>query len=238
MKVTALLTGRGGSTLKDKNVRKICGQPLLHFPARAARLTSRIDEFYVSSDDEAILQAAHERGYNKIQRPLELSRPDAQHLDVVHHALTQIAERPEILIVLLANAPTIKPQWLDQSLDMLEADPTISAVVPVYKEQDHHPFRATRQGDDGALTTYFDFKDSTPSTNRQDLPTNYFLCHNFWTLNLEKSLFGAPGPLPWAFMGQRVMPLEVPICLDVHEEHDLEKCEKWLQKEWPEPLPK
>ena len=33
----ALLTGRGNNTLKDKNIREVCGKPLLAYPAEAAR---------------------------------------------------------------------------------------------------------------------------------------------------------------------------------------------------------
>ena len=32
MKVTALLTGRGNNTLKDKNILDILGHPVLYYP--------------------------------------------------------------------------------------------------------------------------------------------------------------------------------------------------------------
>ena len=35
MKTTALLTGRGNNTLKDKNVLDILGKPVLYYPAHA-----------------------------------------------------------------------------------------------------------------------------------------------------------------------------------------------------------
>ena len=43
MKVTALLTGRGNNTLKDKNILDVLGHPVLYYPAHAARMAKSID---------------------------------------------------------------------------------------------------------------------------------------------------------------------------------------------------
>ena len=102
----ALLTGRGNNTLKDKNIREVCGEPLLTYPAKVARKCSFINDFFVSSDDDKILSLGQDCGYKKIKRPEELGRPNAKHVDVIHHALEVMKENtiePDILIVLLAN---------------------------------------------------------------------------------------------------------------------------------------
>lgn len=64
MRIAALLTGRGNNTLKDKNVLPVLGRPLCQYPAMAAKNCRLITDFYVSSDDEKILSAAEEIGYN------------------------------------------------------------------------------------------------------------------------------------------------------------------------------
>ena len=83
MKVVALLNGRGNNTLKDKNIREVCGKPLLSYPAQAGKQSSLIKDFYVSSDDEKIRSAAHKLGYKKINRPEEFGRPDSNQYDVI-----------------------------------------------------------------------------------------------------------------------------------------------------------
>lgn len=72
MKIVALLTGRGNNTLKDKNVLPILGKPLLYYPAMAAKSSKRITEFYVSSDDSKILEAAAQCGYKKNYTPCRI----------------------------------------------------------------------------------------------------------------------------------------------------------------------
>ncbi len=230
MQITALLTGRGNNALKDKNMLPVFGRPLLHYPALVAKQVDLIDDFFVSSDDDKILDAAAMVGYKKIIRPEEFARPDSQHVDVIDHALsemTKMERRPNILIVLLANTVMIKEEWVVDCINCILNDPSLTAAVPVYKEMDHHPFRAKRLDPNGNLVPFFDFSTTKVSTNRQDLEPSFFLCHNFWVLNLD-AIDRSTGLAPWIFMGDRVKPYEVDEAFDVHTLSDLKICEDWL----------
>ena len=227
----ALLTGRGNNTLKDKNILEVCGKPLLTYPAEAARKCNFINNFFVSSDDEKILSLGHECGYEKIKRPDNLGRPDAKHVDVILHALEVMNEddiEPDILIVLLANTVCVKTEWINDCVKEIVSDPTISAVVPVVSDLDHHPYRAKRSGKNSFLEPFFDFGDREISSNRQEIGDCFFLCHNFWVLNVKESILNNDGQPPWKFMGPRVKPYEIDWSIDVHTEEDLVKSEKWV----------
>lgn len=235
MKIVALLTGRGNNTLKDKNVLPVLGKPLLYYPAMAAKACSLITDFYVSSDDDKILNAAAECGYKKIKRPQELASPTSQHVDAIIHALGEMKKdgvEPDILVVLLANSGIIKTEWIEESINNLLNNPSLSASVPVLLEMDNHPYRSKRLREDGCLDTWFNFKGQKISTNRQDLPMNFVLCHNFWTLNLANSLYSKEeGQQPWTFMGNNIKPIVVKESFDVHDEEDIKRTEKWLIEE-------
>ena len=235
MKIAALLTGRGNNTLKDKNVLPVLGKPLLYYPAMAAKTCNLITDFYVSSDDEKILKAASDCGYKKIVRPVELAAPTSPHVDAIRHALgvmKQDGVEPDILVVLLANSGIVKTEWIEESITQLLKDEALSASVPVLLEMDNHPYRSKRLREDGCLDTWFDFRGKNISTNRQDLPMNFVLCHNFWTLNLKNSLYSSTeGQQPWTFMGSNIKPIVVKESFDVHDEDDIRRTEKWLQEE-------
>lgn len=235
MKIAALLTGRGNNTLKDKNVLPVLGKPLLYYPAMAAKTCNLITDFYVSSDDEKILKAASDCGYKKIVRPVELAAPTSQHVDAIRHALgvmKQDGVEPDILVVLLANSGIVKTEWIEESITQLLKDEALSASVPVLLEMDNHPYRSKRLREDGCLDTWFDFRGKNISTNRQDLPMNFVLCHNFWTLNLKNSLYSSTeGQQPWTFMGSNIKSIVVKESFDVHDEDDIRRTEKWLQEE-------
>jgi N-acylneuraminate cytidylyltransferase len=234
-RIAALLTGRGNNTLKDKNILPVLGHPLLYYPAMAARSCELITDFYVSSDDEKILAAANQCGYKEIKRPAELALPTAQHVDAIKHALGVMKEdgvEPDILVVLLANSAIVKKEWIEESINNLIKDQNLSASVPVMLEMDNHPYRSKCLREDGCLGTWFDFSGRNISTNRQDLPVNFVLCHNFWTLNLKKSLYSdTPGQQPWTFMGNYIRPIVVKESFDVHDEEDIKRSEKWLKDE-------
>ena len=191
-----------------------------------------ITDFYVSSDDDKILDAASICGYKKIRRPEELASPTSQHIDAIKHALKVMRTdgvEPDILVVLLANSGIVKTEWVETSINNLLSDSRLSASVPVLLEMDHHPYRSKCLREDGCLGTWFDFKGQNISTNRQDLPQNFVLCHNFWTLNLRNSLYSDDeGQQPWAFMGNYIKPIIVKESFDVHDEEDILRTEKWL----------
>lgn len=234
MNIVSLITGRGNNTLKDKNILPVLGKELLTYPANAAKSVNLINHFYASSDDDKILDVASSVGYKKIKRPPELGTSKSQHIDAIFHAVNFIRETdnidPDILIVHLANSVTVKPEWIKQAVNDIISDPSISSVVPVYQEQSHHPYRAKTTNEEGFLDTFFDFTDTEVSTNRQDLSPCYFLCHNFWVLNMKNSLFSENGQKPWVFLGNKIKPIIVDECFDVHCLEDLKRCENWIIK--------
>lgn len=235
MKTIALLTGRGNNSLKDKNILDVLGHPVLYYPAHAARQCSEIDDWYCSSDDEKILSVARAEGYKPIVRPAELALPTAQHVDCILHGLEIMRagdNLPDILVVVLANNVTIRSQWIGDCVRIMKGDPTLTAVVPVYEDNDHHPLRAKSMDENGLLQMYEKDVQGTVSTNRQDLPSCYFLSHNFWVLNVASLLSGRPGQQPWSFMGDRIKPYLIDSSIDIHHKVDLLVARDWIENNY------
>lgn len=236
MKIAALLTGRGNNSLKDKNVLDILGKPVLYYPANAAAQSALITDRYCSSDDEKILDAAEKwGGCKRIVRPAELALPTSQHVDCIMHALGVMEAEgnlPDILVVVLANNVTIKTEWIDDCVKKMMDDPTVTAVVPVYTDNDHHPLRAKSMNADGTLSMYEKGITGKVSTNRQDLPSCYFLSHNFWVLSVPFLMSGEEGQQPWGFMGNKILPYEIDESIDIHDELDLIIAKNWIEKNY------
>jgi len=232
-----LLTGRGNNTLKNKNILPVLGNPLISYPAIAVSKVISQDKLYVSSDDDRILEVAANYGFSPIKRPLDISGPDAKHIDAINHGISYIEEQHnckiDILVVILANSATVKSEWISRAIQMIKDDPSLTAVVPAYIEQDHHPFRAKKLNNEGLLIPYFDFGDKNISTNRQELEDNYFLCHNFWVLNVKESVAKLDGYKPWSFLGKKVKPIVVKNSFDVHSMDDILRTERWIKENLP-----
>jgi len=237
MKIYGLLTGRGNNTLKDKNVLELIGKPVLYYPANAALKAKSLEKLYCSSDDQKILSEAEKLGHTPIVRPAELALPTSQHIDCILHALKVIEEKgdgvPDILVVTLANNVTIKSDWIEKCVDIMRNDMSISAVVPVYEDNDHHPLRAKTVDENGRLQMYEKGITGKVSTNRQDLPTCYFLSHNFWVLNVKKLYENdGNGQPPWAFMGNNIAYFEIDESIDIHKKVDLLIAKEWIEENY------
>jgi len=228
MNVAALMIGRGGSSLKDKNILPVLGSPLLHWAAAAARRSRYVTRFYVSSDCPHILRTAGEAGYRPIERPAALATATAQSSDAVRHGF-EIMERDgpiDIVVVQHANVGTISEEQIDACIELLLANPNASAVVPAHQQPEYHPMRARRVSPDGTLAPFVD--GSAISANRQDLPTCFFFDHSFWVLRGRQAVFDPEGQQPWPCMGSSILPFETEGCRDVHDLADLEATAQWI----------
>ena len=231
MNIIAVLTGRGNSSFKNKNILKIHGIPCMEYPCREAKKVKRINHFFTSSDDNKILKIGKKLGFKPIIRPKKLSNSNSKHLDVLRHFLKFLNKKeniyPDIIIVLLANAPIIKSDWISKCLNILIRDKKISAVVPVIENNDNHPLRA-KMIHKGYLRGYMKDNDDQ-STNRQDLKKNYFLCHNFWVIRTN-SIKKNDGFNPWKFMGKKVKAFKIKDTIDIHDQKDLVIAEYLVKK--------
>lgn len=127
---------------------------------------------------------------------------------------------------------TVCSAWIDHCVQMMLEDESITAVVPVYQDNDHHPLRAKTIKDDGTLEMYEKNINGKISTNRQDLPKCYFLSHNFWVLNVKYLISGKEGQQPWSFMGDKIMPYIIDTSIDIHESVDLILAKEWIKNHY------
>lgn len=232
MKVTALIIGRGNNTLPDKNILSVKGRPLLQWGGLAAKGSSYIDSFYISSDDEKILEAGKEIGYTPIKRPDELALPTSQSSDAVRHALSIIEGKEgevDIIVVIHANVGTISTKMIDDCIRIL-MDKKASSVIPSHYKYEYHPLRAKKVLSDGTLSNFYKKNDEYISANRQDLEECVFFDHSFWVLDVKAGVKSEDGQYPWPVMGSRIYPYITEGCFDVHDLEDLAKTEAWLEK--------
>ena len=85
MDVLAIITARGGSKrLPCKNIRTLCGKPLIAWTIEAAKNCSRV---VVTTDSVDIAAVSVAYGAEIIMRPVELATDNATSIDVVLHAI-------------------------------------------------------------------------------------------------------------------------------------------------------
>ena len=114
---------------------------------------------------------------------------------------------------------------------MMQNDMSISCVIPVYKDNDHHPLRAKKIDENGNIQMYENVTGEI-STNRQDLPPCYFVSHNIWVINTKFILSGEKGQEPWSFMGNNIKPYVIEESIDIHDKIDLIVAKEWINENY------
>lgn len=92
--IVAIILARGGSKgIPKKNIIPFCGRPLLEWTVRQLQYCMNIDSIWVSSDDAAILNLAHDMGAYVIDRPDALAGDKATSESALLHALDVVEKR-------------------------------------------------------------------------------------------------------------------------------------------------
>ena len=130
MRNIALVFGRKNSKgLKNKNIKKILNKPMYSYPIDAAKKVSNIDEIFVSSDNQTILQYGKKRGCHIIKRPKYLCTDKSLLSDAIQHAVSHcfsIYEKIDNFVILLCNSVCFLPKDIKEGLKIINKSKKIT----------------------------------------------------------------------------------------------------------------
>jgi CMP-N-acetylneuraminic acid synthetase len=176
MRVLGLIPARGGSKgVRRKNVKLLCGKPLLYYTAKAALASRKLARVILSTEDEEIAQVGRECGLEvPFFRPIELARDDTPTLPVAQHAVRWMEENDErfdALCLLQPTNPMRRVEDIDACVELLEltnAD-AVATVLPVPAEYNPHWVYFRDESGFLRLST----GEAAPIPRRQELPPAY-----------------------------------------------------------------
>ncbi len=157
--IPAILIGRKGSVgFPGKNTAHIFGRPLFAYPLRAAAAVKEVTSIAVSSDDETIhdyIKARTAPPYRGkviryLERPPHLCTDESQAGEVYQYVYHQLSVHDtttvafEMLVLLMANAPMITPEKIEQGIAALRADPRLDSAITISQYNMWNPARARR----------------------------------------------------------------------------------------------
>jgi len=142
--VLGVIPARGGSKrLPRKNIKMICGKPLIAYTINAAKKSKTLNDFIVSTEDLEILNIAKKfNAPTPFLRPPELSTDRVRNIDVVEHALKFMENENntiyDIIVLLQPTCPIRDPEHIDQAVTaLIESDlDTVVSVKGPFKKRD------------------------------------------------------------------------------------------------------
>lgn len=136
MSVLAIIPARGGSRgIPRKNVKPLCGKPLLAWTIEAARAASAVARVVVSTDDDEIAGVSRHFGAEVVRRPDEISGALASSESALLHVLDTLRERegyePQAVAFLQCTSPLTMPGDVDGTVRLVTDGGFDSAVTMI-----------------------------------------------------------------------------------------------------------
>lgn len=121
-RILAWIPARGGSKgIKDKNIKPLCGKPLIAHTIEAAFGSKYVDRVMVSTDSERIADVAEAYGaWVPSLRPAELAADTSKTLDAVLYTiglLQSMNESFDVFCLLQPTSPLRDSQDIDNALE-------------------------------------------------------------------------------------------------------------------------
>ena len=169
-KILAVITARGGSKgVPGKNIRALCGKPLIAWTIEAARESKYIDRTVLSSEDDKIIQVAREWNCEApFVRPRELALDTTPGIEPLLHAVQNLPGF-DYVVLLQPTSPLRKASDIDGCIELCMRSQATTCVSLV--EAEESPYWMYRMNKNNQLSAVIanDFK------RRQDLPPTYLV---------------------------------------------------------------
>ena len=161
MKSIAIIPARSGSKgVKNKNIRDLCGKPLMAYTIEAAINSGEFDEIMVSTDSEKYAKIARQYGANvPFLRSSETASDNASSWDMVEEVLSgyrMLGKEFETFCLLQPTSPLRTADDISGAYQLFK-DKAKFAVVSVC-EAEHSPLWSGHLPDSGEFVDFIDQK--------------------------------------------------------------------------------
>ncbi len=171
-KTLCIIPARGGSKgLKNKNIQKVNGIPLIAYPIKAAISSKVCDEIFVSTDSKKIAQVAESFGANvPFLRPKKYAMDRTTTEATLQNALLDYEKHQnkkyDICVFLTSNNIFRNYNWITEAVNNLKKDKNIDSSFSV-----HHMYKHFWHYKNGKLKKVLNWMSSY--TSRQIAPKLY-----------------------------------------------------------------
>ncbi|MBK7627804.1 MAG: acylneuraminate cytidylyltransferase family protein [Bacteroidales bacterium] len=176
-KILAIIPARGGSKgLPEKNIKLLCGKPLIGWTIEQAKGCKYIDSIFVTTDCQKIANIAGQFGLNvPFLRPPELAEDTSSSMDVVVHVLEYYRTQNvnfDYVLLLEPTSPLRKRNDLDSAVKLAIGNESADGVVSLGEVHMEHPMIVKQVDNDMKIRSYIE--DVKRITQRQMADKAFF----------------------------------------------------------------
>jgi len=222
-KVLVVIPARSGSkSIKDKNIKKIKGKPMIAYSIEYAKKAKFVDQIVVSTDSKKYLNKIKKHKLNfSILRKKKLSGDLVQDYPVIKDALSKCESyfitKFEYVVLLRPTSPFREKNLIENSLKLLSHYKKATSVRSMFKAK-QHPYRQWQFMNDKIFV-----KSVVPNIRepfnlpRQKLPNFFFQTGEIETIKRSTIIRGSVS-------GKKILPLFVKKqSIDIDDVSDLKR---------------
>ena len=226
MESLIVIPARGGSKgIPRKNIKELCGRPLIHYTLDTALNLTGPENICVTSDDEEIISVVEKYGINvPFRRPSELSTDAASQFDVVRHAFKYYTSRGKTfdnIVLLQPTSPLRDVSAIKEEISLYSSD--VDMVVSVMETPANPYFVLFEEDEKGFLVKSKKGKFS----HRQDCPKVWQFNGSCYVINPD-SLMKFNSFTEFGRIIKYVMPAMMSV--DIDDELEWDFCEYLINK--------
>lgn len=181
----AVVPARGESKrLPGKNLLDLNAKPLIAYSIEAGLKSKYIDNTAVTSDNDKILDISKEYGAFIIKRPKELASDTATTFDAIKHAIENMEEVYDYIVLLQPTSPLRDEKHIDEAIELLEVK-NADAVISVC-EMEHSPLWSNTLPKDYSMKGFL--KNEVVNRRSQDFEKYYRLNGAIYICKTKKLL--------------------------------------------------
>lgn len=227
----SIIPARSGSkAIPHKNIKLMCGYPLIAYTIAASRLAKMIDRTIVTTDSQEYAKIAERYGAEvPFLRPSDISGDMATDLEFMVHAIQWLYENegsvPEYFIHLRVTCPIREPSVIDDAIVLMKKHPEatclLSACVPAGMPT---PFKWLVKYDDIYLKSIFFENNDDANRPRQSYPDAYMRTIYVDILSVESIVRND------VLFGNKILSFETPETVDIDYIEDYKKVQKMVSE--------
>mgnify|MGYP000445084150 CR=1 FL=1 len=137
--IVGIIPARGGSKgVPKKNIKEICGFPMIAYSIVAGRLSEKIDRCIVSTDSQEIADIANEYGADvPFLRPSEFATDASTDIEYIKHAIDWFDKNeghvPEYWVLLRPTTPLREPKIIDEAIKEMINHQEATSLISIHE---------------------------------------------------------------------------------------------------------
>ena len=117
MKIVSVILARGGSKgIPRKNLIDLNGNPLISYAINAS-LNSNVDETWVSSEDDEIIEVSKQYGARTLRRPAELAEDESTSESALSHFADNV--KSDYTVFIQPTSPLLLAEDINKGIELL-----------------------------------------------------------------------------------------------------------------------